>query len=700
VTDELAPSEAAALLGATTRTVQRWIATGRLPARRIGGRWRVRRDAVVSLIDGGSSARASAPIAPSTIATLFVANRGEIARRIATTARGLGIRTIVPGTGDAAAVDLLDAEAIANAALAAGADAVHPGYGFLSESPVLAEAIGKAGMRWVGPPPDALAAMGDKAAARRLAATLGVPLVPGYDGDDQSDGALHQEARRLGFPVLIKPAAGGGGKGMRTVRDQARFLDELAAARREATAAFGDPRVVLERLVEGPRHVEIQVLFDAHGSGVHLGERDCSIQRRHQKVLEESPSPGVDAALRSRLGEAALRLGAAVGYVGAGTCEFLLDERGRFYFLEMNARLQVEHAVTEAITGRDLVADQLAIAAGATLADLGLDQATLDQSLEDGGHAVEARLYAEDAEDGFLPATGRIVALRWPPGASEFAWRSDVRVDAGIEVGVDVGGRFDPLLAKVMARGATRDDALDRLATALDETLVLGLTTNLRFLRWLVRSDAVRRGQARIDTLGRVWPPDDWATENGIPDAAWTAAATALAASTAGDASPNDPWSGGWRLNAARRIVLSADGMTRFVDVDRAPSAIETVVEADTVYANVGGRSVEFHLASPPHVDRAGGGPTGGAAEAADLVTPMPGIVIAVHARRGDTVEAGAPILTLEAMKMEHPVTAPIDGRLEDVTVGVGDQVVRGQAVGRIAPDDQASDTLSTGGET
>ena len=291
---------------------------------------------------------------------------------------------------------------------------------------------------------------------------------------------------------------------------------ELAAARREAQAAFHDDRLILERLLEGARHVEIQVLFDGQGNGVHLGERDCSIQRRHQKVLEEAPSPAVDAALRRAMGEAALALAGAVGYVSAGTCEFLLDDRGTFTFLEMNTRLQVEHPVTELTTGRDLVADQLRIAAGEPL---GFSQA--DVHLD--GHAIEVRLYAEDAEHGFLPATGRIERLRWPTG-------DGVRVDAGVAEGDEVGGRFDPMLAKIIARGHDRADALDRLTRALDQTVVLGLTTNLRFLRWLVREPVVRDGGARTDTLDRIWPPDDWTQRARIPDAAWSTAARALLA--------------------------------------------------------------------------------------------------------------------------------------------------------------------------
>ncbi|MCI0582508.1 MAG: ATP-grasp domain-containing protein, partial [Chloroflexi bacterium] len=360
-------------------------------------------------------------------------------------------------------------------------------------------------------------AMGDKAAARRLAIELGVPVVPGYDGADQSDAALRRAARTIGYPLLVKPAAGGGGKGMRVVREPKRLDDALASARREATAAFDDDRMILERFVEGPRHVEVQVLFDGRGEGLHLGERDCSTQRRHQKVLEESPSPAVTHAVRERLTGAALRLAGAVGYRSAGTCEFLLTDRGEVFFLEMNTRLQVEHPVTELVTGLDLVELQLRVAEGHPL---DVSQRQVDRRLRDGGHAIEVRLYAEDAEADFLPATGRVERLAWPSGPG-------IRVDAGIDEGSIVGSRFDPMLAKVIAHGPTRAEALDRLTAALDETTVLGLTTNLRFLRWLVRQPAVRAGELRIDTLERIWPPDDWVDRAAIPDGAWPAAGRA-----------------------------------------------------------------------------------------------------------------------------------------------------------------------------
>jgi excisionase family DNA binding protein len=391
--DELSPSQAAARIGATTRSVQRWIAAGRLPARRVGGRWRVASDALDAFVVGshGPTAPTGRPAVGAPIRTLFVANRGEIAARIRRTAERLGIRTLVPGEDGVTAVDLLDIESVTAAAGGLGADAVHPGYGFLAENAQFAQAIEAAGIRWVGPGPATIRAVGDKAAARRLASVHGVPVLEGYDDPDQSERTLADAADRIGLPLVIKPSAGGGGKGMRIVREMGGFNDAVAASRREARVAFGDDRVILERFLEGPRHVEIQILFDNFGTGVHLGERDCSLQRRQQKVLEETPSPAVDEAVRQELGTAALRLAGAVGYRSAGTCEFLLDDRGRFFFLEMNTRLQVEHPVTEAVTGRDLVADQLRIAAGEPVA---VSQADVDAARAAGGHAVEVRLYA------------------------------------------------------------------------------------------------------------------------------------------------------------------------------------------------------------------------------------------------------------------------------------------------------------------
>ena len=618
------------------------------------------------------------PTRPTSIRTVFIANRGEIARRITRTCDRLGIRAVIPVTDGPHGLDLLDPVAVVAAALAAGADALHPGFGFLAENAEFAELVEAAGIRWVGPPPSAIRAMGDKAAARRLAATLGIPVLPGYDGAGQSDRVLTRAAGEIGFPLIVKPAAGGGGKGMRTVREPGRLPEALAAARREAMAAFGDDRLILERLLEGGRHVEIQVLFDAAGHGVHLGERDCSIQRRHQKVLEESPSPAVDADLRHRLGVAALRLARAVGYVNAGTCEFLVDDRGVPAFLEMNTRLQVEHPVTELVTGRDLVADQLRIAAGEAL---GFDTDTVRPT----GHAVEVRLYAEDAEAGFLPATGRVERLRWPSGEG-------IRVDAGIDLGTEIGDRFDPMLAKIVAWGPDRATAFERLAGALDATVVLGVVTNLRFLRWLVRQPVVLAGEARTDTLDRIWPPDDWSARAEIPDDAWRTAAASLAA--VGE--PADPWAGGWRLNAAPTLALAADGQVRSVAVEPSPTlasspdVYEAVLVGDTVHLDLAGRSTAFRIAPPPDVDAAARAAAAhghaGASGPVELVAPMPGAVLRVHAAVGGVVAAGDPVVTLEAMKMEHVVVTSIAGRIADLRVRAADQVTRGQLLAVVEP--------------
>jgi 3-methylcrotonyl-CoA carboxylase alpha subunit len=657
MTDELTPRQVADQLRVTVRTVQRWIADGRLPATRVGGRVRVSRSSL--------SAVATTSAAPTAISTLLVANRGEIAARIARTARRLGIRVVgvhAPDERPPEGVDAshqigsyLDADALIAVATRARADAVHPGYGFLAENAGFAAAVGAAGLLWVGPPPDAIAAMGDKAAARRRAAALGVPTVPGYDGAAQDDATLTTEADRIGYPLLVKPSAGGGGKGMRVVRSAGELAESLAAARREAQRSFADDRLILERYLAGSRHVEIQILFDAHGNGVHLGERDCSTQRRNQKVVEEAPAPSVTPELRGRMGEAALRVAGGVGYVNAGTVEMLLTDAGEFFFLEMNTRLQVEHPVTEAVTGRDLVADQLRIAGGATLAELGLSGPPPIR-----GHAIEARVYAEDPESGFLPASGTVERLDWPEG---------VRVDAGVRTGDVVTDRYDPLLAKIVASGDTRQEAIDRLRAALDETLVLGVRTNIRFLRWLLDQPPMRQGQMRTDTIAGLQLPPPASPD----DADWTAAALAAPPRIEG------VWGGGWRLNGSpvRRLRHGEHERSVLLDVIRegAPAA---VAGADTTYVDVEGQSLEFVIAPPPSIEDAVRH-AGAAGDGASVLTaPMPGRVIAVRAATGERVAAHQPLVVLEAMKMEHAVVAPMDGSVARVHVSVGEQVQRG----------------------
>ena len=689
------------------------------------------------------------------IRRLLVANRGELVARIARTCRALGIRCLALVTADQRAAwwaqqadeqvaldgSYLDVHAVLSAALACGADALHPGYGFLAERPDVAEAVVAAGLTWVGPPASAIRAVGDKAAARRLAQRVGVPVLPGYDGDDQGDRTLRREAARIGFPVLVKPSAGGGGKGMHVARAADELPDVLAQARRETQAAFGDDRLILERFLDAPRHVEVQVLVDAGGSGVHLGERDCSLQRRHQKVIEEAPAPAVGPLLRERLSAAALRIAGAAGYVGAGTVEFLVidstpaprdagEAAGTaggaegtaggassatgdpgFFFLEMNARLQVEHPVTEQVAGRDLVADQLRIAAGEPL-EFSQSDVQLD------GHAFEARLYAEDPWHGFLPSGGNVVAVRWPdsPGT---------RVDAGVAVGDAIGTRYDPLLAKIIVHGHHRNEALARLQLALEATRLHGATTNLAFLRWLARLPEVAAGDARVDTIGRSWPGLSGAGTPRVPDWAWRLAAQALAP---------DPLAG-FRLNAARRVRVRQAGEERALELDEPSSgpadtvgtvrwsgrANESVDPAGaagrsspsnesgpsdaeaaasptgspgdaglvavsidpepTAWVDIDGWSVPFRLAPAPDPDAAmrRAGARGDASAA--LTAPMPGTVLSVGVRPGDTVEARQTLVVIEAMKMEHAVPAPGAGRVVRVSVEPGQTVQRGEVL-------------------
>jgi acetyl/propionyl-CoA carboxylase alpha subunit len=512
--------------------------------------------------------------------------------------------------------------------------------------------------------------MGDKAEARRLASARGVATVPGYDGSAQDDRALGSEAARIGYPLLIKPSAGGGGKGMRVVRAAEDLGEALAAARREAHRSFGDDRLILERYLEHVRHVEVQVLFDAHGSGVHLGERDCSAQRRNQKIVEEAPAPSVTAELRARMGEAAVSVAGAAGYASAGTVEMLLTDTGEFFFIEMNTRLQVEHPVTEVVTGRDLVEDQLRIAAGATLAELGLTEPARIR-----GHAIEARLYAEDPESGFLPATGRLARIAWPAG---------VRVDAGVREGDEVSERYDPLLAKVIASGSTRREALDRLRTALGETSMLGVRTNLRFLRWLTDHAVMRDGEVRTDTIAALeLPPPPTATE-----AHWRAAASLLVPQRP------DVWFDGWRLNAPPIRRLRHADAERSIRVEPIAAA-GTVRLGDVVHVDVDGQSLEFMLAPAPTVEDAVRHAAAAGGEGASILTaPMPGRVIAVRVAEGASVQAHQPIVIIEAMKMEHAVVAPIDGVLARLAVTVGQQVQRGGVLAEIDASPDATATM------
>jgi acetyl/propionyl-CoA carboxylase alpha subunit len=564
------------------------------------------------------------------------------------------------GLDEAHLVDsYLDAEAILAIARSAGADAVHPGYGFLAEDPAFARAVTAAGLVWVGPPARAIAAVGDKAGARRTAAARGVQVLPGYDGADQDDATLSAAAEGIGYPLLVKPSAGGGGKGMRSVDGPEQLIDALGAARREAAGAFGDDRLILERRLTGARHVEVQVLFDAHGHGIHLGERDCSAQRRNQKIVEESPAPSVSTELRERMGAAALAVAAAVGYVGAGTVEFLVVDDGEFFFLEMNARLQVEHPVTETVTGRDLVTDQLRIAAGEPLGISGAAMRTR-------GHAIEARLYAEDPDRGFLPATGRVLRLRWP---------SEVRIDTGIREGDLVSDRYDPMLAKLIAHGQTRDEALARLRAALDATLVLGVRTNLRYLRWLLDQPVVRQAQVRTDTIAGLPPPEPPQPS----DEQWSAAAAALVAE-----GPAGAWGGGWRPSGPAVVRMRHGDEERRVALSDGAAA-ELVIDGRVAYVDVEGQSVELSLALPPTVDEAVRHAVAHAGGGAILTAPMPGRVVAIRVAAGASVQAHAPVVVIEAMKMEHAVVTPLAGTVTRIVVKEGQQVGRGELLAEVA---------------
>ena len=645
--------------------------------------------------------------------SVLVANRGEIALRVLRTCGRLGIRTVavysdadwssphVRAADDAvrlgpgpAAESYLQADRILEAARATGAGAIHPGYGFLSENAGFADACLAAGLAWIGPPPAAMRALGDKARAKALAEANGVPVLPGYHGDDATDDALLGAAEVIGYPLLVKASAGGGGRGMRVVRAAVELPEALAAARREAAGSFGDDRLLLERFVERPRHVEIQILGDAHGALVHLGERECSIQRRHQKLIEESPSPAVSPALRAAMGEAALRLARAAGYEGAGTVEFLLDDAGGFFFLEVNARLQVEHPVTEAVTGLDLVEQQLRVAAGEAL---GFGQA--DVRLE--GHAMELRIVAEDPAAGFLPSTGVVTAWDLP---------DRVRVDTGVELGSTVSPFYDSLLAKVIAHGSDRASAIAALVDALDATRIEGVETNVDLLAAVLGEPAFVAGDLHTDFLVQHRVVERLAD---TPVEVLAAAAAARSLGGLGHAS-GDPWQAAvpWRLGRSGeplRWVAGGDSRTtRTAVAPGAGAAVVSVDDGEVTVSRTGGDPAEgWSLAIGgetalvrPAVGRRrvetvtwlgrrhrvalAGPPSGaGSAAAADhpdaLAAPMHGRIVRIHVGPGDHVRGNAPLVILEAMKMEHVIAASAPGRVARVHVAVGDQVQRGQ---------------------
>ena len=642
--------------------------------------------------------------------TVLVANRGEIARRVIRTLHRLGIRAIaVYSDADAAAPHVaeadeavrigpapaarsyLDIDAIVEAARATGAQAIHPGYGFLSENPRFGAACARAGIVFIGPGAHALEVMADKIRAREHVAASGVPIVPGFSAAGLSDDQIAAAAAEAGFPLLIKPSAGGGGKGMQEVHRPEDIPDAVATARRIAAAAFGDDTLLFERLIPRPRHIEVQVLADTHGRVIHLGERECTLQRRHQKVIEEAPSPIVDAGTRARLGAAACAAAESVSYVGAGTVEFIVsgDRPDEFFFMEMNTRLQVEHPVTELVTGIDLVEQQLRIAAGEAL---GLGEVTMR------GHAIEARVYAESPSRGFLPATGSV--LLWKQA-------SDARTDAAVETGSSVTADYDPMVAKVIAHAANRAQALARLDEALAETVLFGVESNIAFLRMLLADPSVATGRMDTGLIDRLPPFTDPAPS----DAALAVAVAALpSAPLRGHASPLWLSGGGWRPGGPAapmaRAFLTSGGevltapadpadAARARDAVRPPEAagpgvhagaVDAVAGPDgTVWVHADGvtsalrpltrrEAMQRRLAQRESAD-AGAEP--------ELRAPMPGSVVAVHAADGAHVSAGTRIVSIEAMKMEHPVTAPHDGILT-LSVSVGDQVRRDQIIARV----------------
>ncbi len=645
--------------------------------------------------------------------SVLIANRGEIACRIARTAKRLGLRTIaVYSDADANALHVrlcdearaigppptaesyLRIDALIAAAKAARADCIHPGYGFLSENADFAQACLDAGIAFIGPPPAAIRAMGLKSSAKALMEKAGVPVVPGYHGDMQEPKFLARKGYEIGYPLLIKAVAGGGGKGMRRVDRHADFETALAGAQREAKAAFGDERVLIEKYVTTPRHIELQVFADRHGNAIHLNERDCSLQRRHQKVIEEAPAPGMSADLRAAMGEAAVAAAKAAGYEGAGTVEFIADgsaglSTGGFWFMEMNTRLQVEHPVTEAITGLDLVEWQFRIAAGETLP---LTQGEVPLN----GHAVEARLYAEDPERGFLPSTGKLLALRLPKAEG-------LRVDTGVEAGSEVTRFYDPMIAKLIAYGQSRNEALDRLADALDKTVVVGPRSNAGFLAALCRADGFRNGDFDTGFIDRHLA-DLGAAPQGLDRAAAALGAQTLierenariAAARQAD-EPQSPWDRGdaFQLAGARRLALPilAEGESVVaqivygprgprVTVDGiAPAADASAVAAgDGVYVLRHGRQTKVTLRDLALEE--GAEPGGGGLVRA----PMHGKVLSILVAQGDRVSRGQRLAIIEAMKMEHTLHSAVDGTVAEIAVAQDAQVAEGAKVMMIAP--------------
>ncbi|MGW2117974.1 acetyl/propionyl/methylcrotonyl-CoA carboxylase subunit alpha [Streptomyces zhihengii] len=646
--------------------------------------------------------------------TVLVANRGEIAVRVIRTLRAMGVRSVaVFSDADAdarhvreadtavrigpppAAESYLSVDRLLDAATRTGAQAVHPGYGFLAENAGFAAACEEAGLVFIGPPAPAISLMGDKIRAKETVRAAGVPVVPGSSGSGLSDGELASAAREIGMPVLLKPSAGGGGKGMRLVRAESALMEEIAAARREARASFGDDTLLVERWIDRPRHIEIQVLADGHGHVVHLGERECSLQRRHQKIIEEAPSVLLDEATRAAMGEAAVQAARSCGYRGAGTVEFIVPgtDPSQYYFMEMNTRLQVEHPVTELVTGLDLVEWQLRVAAGEPLG-FTQDDITLT------GHAVEARICAEDPSRGFLPSGGTVLRLREPSG-------DGVRTDSGLTEGTEVGSLYDPMLSKVIAYGPDRATALRRLRAALADTVTLGVPTNAGFLRRLLAHPAVVSGEMDTGLVEREAPS---LVPEGVPDEVYEAAAAARAEALAPRPGGwTDPFSvpNGWRMGGRPAPLAFPLRVPGHDPVTRAahPGAARRVGE-HAISVELHGVTHTFHRAGSwlgrdgdcwqvlDH-DPVEASLSGAAHAGADtLAAPMPGTVTVVKVAVGDVVTAGQSLLVVEAMKMEHVISAPHAGTVTELDVVAGSTVAMDQVLAVVLPDD-----AGTGGD-
>ncbi|HEV7180588.1 MAG TPA: acetyl-CoA carboxylase biotin carboxylase subunit [Candidatus Baltobacteraceae bacterium] len=644
------------------------------------------------------------------IRRLLVANRGEIAVRVARGAREMGISPVgifsqaddaayhlrfmddARCVGPAAAAEsYLNIDAVITAAIDMKADAVHPGYGFLSERAAFAKAVTDAGLIFVGPSAEAMAAMGSKIAAKARVREFDVPVVPGYDGSDQTTAALRTQAQHIGFPLLIKASAGGGGRGMRVVNAIEEFEEALAAAKREALAAFGDDAVLLERYLQDPRHIEFQILADAHGTTIHLGERECSIQRRHQKIIEEAPSVALSPELRAEMGAAAVRAAKSVNYVNAGTCEFMLDRDGRYYFLEMNTRLQVEHPVTELVYGVDLVQWQLRIANGERL--------TLAQDdVRPRGWAIETRIYAEDPANHMLPSTGTIE--RWAPPEGP-----GVRVDSGVTTGSEVSVYYDPMLAKLIVFGSDRASAIARLECALDDFGIDGVRANVPLLQWIVRDEWYREGKTTTSFLAQRLDESIFTSKSVSADAALLAAASLLEAHGAG-----------WRLggvgmpirlqgNGARFEIEASDhGPHRWLLQGDVSGELQVTRHGETIVATLGAKSVSgtvnagngvylvrtngaTHRLEPVASPSADAGAASAGANAADgrVTSPMPGKIVKIAVGEGDAVGAHALLLVLEAMKMEHRIEASAPATIKAILVKEGDIVPGGAALVELA---------------